>query len=93
MYSAIIGRAESKVFYLDASGGTGKSFTMRAVQDLLRIRKRKVVTVVTSALAVALLEGGRTTNSVFKVPVPCDDGAQCAVTAESEHGVNSFKPM
>ncbi len=81
------------MLYLDASGGTGKSFTMWAVQDLLRIRKRKVVTFVTSALAAALLESGRTTNSVFKVPVPCDAGAQCAVTAESEHGVNSFKPM
>ena len=50
-YSAIIGPAESKVFFLDAPGGTGKTFNMRAVQDLLLFRQREVVTVATSALA------------------------------------------
>ncbi len=67
-------------------GGTDETFIIRDVKDLLRIRQRKVVTVATFAVPAALLIVGRTANTVFKIPVPCDDGAQCAVTADSQHG-------
>ncbi len=47
--------------------------------------------VATSAVTAALLDGGHNAHSVFQIPVPCDDGAQCAVTADSEHGRDSSR--
>ena len=58
---------------------------MRAVQDLLHLRKQKVITVASSAVAAALLDGGEPAHSVFKIPIPCGQDDTCNVSVESEH--------
>ncbi len=52
--------AQSRVFFLDAPGGTGKTFVTRAIHDFLRLREKIVVAVATSAIAAVLLDEGRT---------------------------------
>ncbi len=58
-------------FSLDAPGATGKAFTIRAIQTLLKLRTRTTIAVATSAVAVSLLDEGRTAHSAFKIPIPC----------------------
>ncbi len=50
---------ESRVCFLDAPGGTGKTFVTRAIHDFLRLRQKKVIAVATSAVAGVLLDEGR----------------------------------
>ncbi len=54
--------AESRVFFLDAPGGTGKTFVTRAIHDFFRLREKKVVAVATSAVAAVLQDEGRTAH-------------------------------
>ena len=65
-------RNSAKAYFLDALGGTGKTFTIRAIHALLHLRNRTVLPVATSkAVAASLLPGGCTALSVFKIPIPC----------------------
>ncbi len=41
----------SRSFFLDALGGTGKVFTIRAIPSILRVRRQKVIAVATFAIA------------------------------------------
>ncbi len=43
--------AESRVFFLGAPGGPGKTFVTRAIHDFLRLREKKVIAVATPAVA------------------------------------------
>ena len=71
-------------YFLDAPGGTEKTFTIRAVQSALRLRKHKVIAVATSAVAASLLEDGQTAHSAFKIPIPCHADSVCNISLESE---------
>ena len=48
-----------RAYFLDAPGCTGKTFAIRAMQSMLRLRKHKVIAVTISAVAASLLEDGR----------------------------------
>lgn len=69
--------------FLDAPGGTGKTFKIRAIQELLELRGRKTIAVATSAVAASLLPGGRTAHSVFKIPIPCFSDSACRISMDS----------
>ncbi|CDF40018.1 unnamed protein product [Chondrus crispus] len=71
----------SRLFFLDAPSGTGKTFVLSAIQDFLRSRPKQVIAVATSAVAAVLLDGGRTAHSVFKIPIP--------VSAESTYNFST----
>ena len=73
----------AKAYFLDAPGGTGKTFTIRAIQALLQLRNRTVLPVATSAVAASLLPGGRTAHSVFKIPIPCFVDSVCNISMDS----------
>ncbi|CDF40383.1 ATP dependant DNA helcase [Chondrus crispus] len=79
-------RAQHRLFFLDASGGTGKTFVFSAIQDFLRTRRKQFIAVATSAVAAVLLDGGRTAHSVFKVPIPVSAESTCSFSANSDTG-------
>ncbi len=56
---------------------------MRTVQSLLTLRSWKVIPVATSTVAASLLDNGRTANSVFKIPIPCDSEIVCSISLDS----------
>ena len=60
-----------RTFFVDAPGGTGKTFTIRKIQGFLEIRNKRVIPFSTSAVVAFLLSGGKTAHSVFKLPIPC----------------------
>ncbi len=82
--SRVVGEAGSKVLFQDASGGTNKTFTLKILHDILRLRKREVITVPTSAVAPSLLDCGTTSLSEFKIRVPCGPEANCNAAIDSE---------
>ncbi|CDF77418.1 ATP dependant DNA helicase [Chondrus crispus] len=76
----------SRLFFLDAPGGTGKTFVLSAIQDFLRTRRKQVIAVATSAVAAVLLDGGRTAHSVFKIPIPVSAESTCNFSTNSDTG-------
>ena len=70
-------------FFLEAPGGTGKTFTVNAIIDRMRSAGKIVIPVASSGLAALLLPDGRTAHSRFKIPI--------AVTAHSQCFINKGK--
>lgn len=66
-------RAESgRFFFLDAPGGTGKTFLINLILARVRQARRIIMAVASSGIAATLLSGGRTAHSAFKLPLRFD---------------------
>ena len=63
--------------------GNGKTFVIRAIQLLLKVRNNRVIAVATSAVASSLLEEAETAHSVFKIPISCYADSVCNISMES----------
>lgn len=57
------------LFFLDAPGGTGKTFLLNLLLAYVRKDKNIAVVVASSGIAATLLTGGRTAHSVLKLPL------------------------
>ena len=57
------------LFFLDAPGGTGKTFLMSLILATVRARSDIAVAVASSGIAATLLEGCRTAHSALKLPL------------------------
>ncbi|XP_067945068.1 uncharacterized protein [Watersipora subatra] len=57
------------IFFLDAPGGTGKTFLLNLLFAKIRSNRQVALTVTSSGIAATLLEGGRTSHSMFKLPL------------------------
>ena len=71
-YKTIIDAVSSKaggIFYLDAPGGTGKTFLMNLILAKVRTMKHIVLAVASSGIAATLLDGGKTAHSSLKIPL------------------------
>ena len=68
----------SEIFFLDAPGGTGKSFVINL---LLAKNKKRVLAVASSGIAATLLQGRRTAHSTFKLLLDLkrNDNAMCNI--------------
>ncbi|KAI8115014.1 ATP-dependent DNA helicase pif1 [Lucilia cuprina] len=84
---AQIDRDNGGIFFLDAPGGTGKTFLLNL---LLKIRKDSniAIAVASSGIAATLLSGGRTAHLVFKLPVKLEqaESATCNISKNSNLG-------
>lgn len=58
-----------KVFFLDAPGGTGKTFLINLLLAKIRSNHGIAVAAASSGIAATLLEGGKTAHSAFKLPL------------------------
>ncbi|XP_066924644.1 uncharacterized protein [Clytia hemisphaerica] len=75
----------TKLFFLDGPGGTGKTFTYNYIIKEARARSFSVATSSWTGIAATLLDGGKTCHSLFKLPVPVNDGSTCNVKPNSTH--------
>ena len=62
------------IFFLDAPGGTGKTFITNLLLAKVRKSKNIALAVASSGIASTLLDGGRTAHATFKLPL---DLARC----------------
>lgn len=60
---------EGKTFFLDAPGGTGKTFINNLILAKVRSQGKLALAVASSGIASTLLTGGRTAHSTFKLPL------------------------
>ncbi|XP_017467368.1 PREDICTED: uncharacterized protein LOC108359826 [Rhagoletis zephyria] len=73
------------IYFLDAPGGTGKTFLISLILAKIRSRSQIALAVASSGIAATLLEGGRTAHSAFKLPmnVLTVDQPTCTLTKNS----------
>ncbi|XP_053949398.1 ATP-dependent DNA helicase pif1-like [Anastrepha ludens] len=57
------------LFFLDAPGGTGKTFLMSLILATVRARSEIAVATASSGIAATLLDGYRTAHSALKLPL------------------------
>jgi len=71
-YNAILDRINRKaggIIFLDAPGGTGKTFVINLLLAKIRQQSRIAIAVASSGIAATLLHGGRTAHSTLKLPL------------------------
>ncbi|XP_016854588.2 uncharacterized protein LOC107983828 [Anolis carolinensis] len=72
VYNRIINTVENEngeIFFLDAPGGTGKTFLIRLILATIRSENNIALALASSGIAATLLPGGRTAHSALKLPL------------------------
>ena len=67
--SIINGNRSSNIIFLDAPGGTGKSFVINSMLKKIRSGSKIARATASSGIATALLQGGRTLHRTFRIPL------------------------
>ena len=57
------------LLFIDAPGGSGKTFVIYSILSFLRGNGKIVLATSTSGIVATLLSGGRTVHSTFKIPL------------------------
>ena len=60
---------QTKIFFLDAPGGTGKKWLMKLILAHVRGNGDIAIAVAFSGIAALLMPGGRTIHSTFDLPI------------------------
>lgn len=84
-YSTIINSAQYQkggIFFLDAPGGTGKTFVINLLLAKVRQHQQIALAVASSGIAATLLPGGRTAHAAFKLPLnlATNENATCNIS-------------
>jgi len=72
VYAEILARVDNSqgcLYFLDAPGGTGKTFVINLLLAKIRLQRKIAVAVASSGIAATLLSGGRTAHSTLKLPL------------------------
>ncbi|XP_075670204.1 ATP-dependent DNA helicase RRM3-like [Castanea sativa] len=80
----VIDRKESMIFFVDGSGGTGKTFLYHTILATLRKSGHIAIATATSGIARRLLHGGRIMHSRFKIPLTLDASSTCSISEQSD---------
>nr|XP_027108614.1 uncharacterized protein LOC113728258 [Coffea arabica] len=70
-------------FFLDGSGGTGKTFLYKALLADIRSKGFIALATASSGVAASILPGGRTAHSRFKIPINMDINNMCIISKQS----------
>ncbi|GFT78905.1 ATP-dependent DNA helicase [Nephila pilipes] len=75
-----------QLFFLDAPGGTGKTFLINLLLAKVRSGKNIAIAVASSGIAATLIDGGKTAHSAFKLPFNLNhsDNAICNISKQSD---------
>ena len=68
-FCSMIDGDEGGMLFLDAPGGTGKTFVINLILAKLRSEGKIALATASSGIAATLLTGGRTLHSTFKIPL------------------------
>lgn len=73
------------IFFLDAPGGTGKTFLISLILATIRSRSEIALALASSGIAATLLEGGRTAHSALKLRLnlQVDEEPTCNISKNS----------
>lgn len=65
----VINDGTGGIYFLDAPGGTGKTFLITLILATIRSKNEIALALASSGIAATLLEGGRTAHSALKLPL------------------------
>ena len=76
---------EAEAVFVDAQGGTGKTFVLNAILAAVRLMDDRSIALAVGATGIAanLLHLGRTLHSRFKVPLNINEESVCNIDAKS----------
>ena len=64
-----VNQQKGRIIFLDAPGGTGKTFVTKLLLSKIRQQGKIALAVTSSGIAATLLPGGRTAHSALKLPL------------------------
>lgn len=73
-----------RYFYLQGSGGTGKTHLYNTILDFCNIWHIPSIAVAFTGIAALLLKNGRTVHSTFRLPLDLDADSRSSITAQSQ---------
>ena len=73
-----------QIFFLHGPGGTGKTYLYNTLCYHLCGQGKIVLCVASSGIAALLLNGGRTSHSMFKIPIQIHDTSTCSISKSSD---------
>lgn len=76
-----VDKNKGKLLFIDAPGGTGKTFLINIILAKIRSTGKLAIAVASSGIAATLLSGGKTAHSTFKLPlnVPFQQDSVCSI--------------
>lgn len=77
-------RDRPRVYFIDAPGGTGKTFVFNSIVSAVLSRNLNVASCAWTGIAGNLIRLGRTVHRLFKLPVPILETSTCNVTPPSK---------
>ena len=81
-----INKNEGGIFFLDAPGGTGKTFVLNALLSAIRSDGFVALATAISAVASKLLSNGSTVHSKLKVPIQIKESSLCSFSKRDATG-------
>ena len=78
--------AAHNIFFVDAPGGTGKTFLFNAILAHYRLQNKICLALASSGIASILLSGGRTGHSRFKIPLSVSYDTSIKLSKRSDLG-------
>jgi len=76
----------SNVYFIDAPGGTGKTFLFNTLLAKFRSQRKICLALASSGIASILLAGGRTAHSRFKIPLSVDEATSLRINKRTMLG-------
>ena len=76
----------TRMYFVDAAGRTGQTFLFNHMRNRAVTSGYKAKIAEWTGVAVILLKLGWTIHSIFKVPVPCNDGSSYSIGPNSKVG-------
>ncbi|XP_044735689.1 uncharacterized protein LOC123297922 [Chrysoperla carnea] len=91
VYDVIMSRINNNIggiIYLDAPGGTGKTFLINLILAEIRAKKLIALALASSGIAATLMEGGRTAHSALQLPLNIAEQQfpVCKISGQSGRG-------
>ncbi|XP_077137872.1 LOW QUALITY PROTEIN: uncharacterized protein LOC143804010 [Ranitomeya variabilis] len=80
---------EKRLFFIDRQGGSGKTFLYNTIMHYVRSKNELVLPCTFTGIAATLLEGGRTSQNLFKLPIPINETSTCNI----RHGSNTANKL
>lgn len=71
-------------FYIDGSGGTGKTYLYKTIYYYCLSQNMKCIITAATGIAASLLPNGRTCHSTFKLPLIIDETTECNIKSRND---------
>ncbi|XP_075451164.1 uncharacterized protein LOC142492406 [Ascaphus truei] len=80
-----INNGQGAILFLDAPGGTGKTFLINLLLAEIRMHNHVALALASSGIAATLMDGGRTVHSALKLPlnITHEENPTCNITKTS----------